>query len=60
MEPKRLLKSRNDRMLSGVCGGIATYFNVDSTIIRILFVLLGFTGSGLVAYIIAAIIMPEE
>ncbi len=56
---KKLYKSRTDKKLDGVCGGIAEYFNIDSTLIRlawILFVCLG--GSGVLAYIIAAIVMP--
>lgn len=57
---KRLYKSRNDKMICGVCGGVAEYFNVDPTLIRLLFVLLGLTGSGVVAYIIAAVIIPME
>ena len=58
---KKLYKSENDKVLAGVCGGIAEYFVVDSVIIRLLwvvFTLLG--GSGLIAYIIAAIIMPSN
>lgn len=57
---KKLTKSNNDRMLCGVCAGIAEYFNLDPTIIRLLlifFCVLG--GSGIIAYIIAAIVMPE-
>lgn len=57
---KRLTKSPVNRKLCGVCGGIAEYFNVDPTLVRVLwmvFCLLG--GSGLLAYIICAIIMPE-
>lgn len=57
---KRIYKSRNDKMVCGVCGGVAEYFNVDPTLIRLLFVLLGCTGSGILAYIIAAIIIPME
>jgi phage shock protein C len=60
MNGKRLTKSRNNRMICGVCGGIAEYFGVDPTIIRLLlavFCLAG--GSGILAYIIAAIVMPE-
>ena len=49
-DSKRLVKSSN-RMLSGVCGGIGEYFNIDPTVIRILFVLFGLTGSGIFAYI---------
>ena len=57
---KRLTKSSADRKLAGVCGGIAEYFEIDPTIVRIAWVLfccLG--GSGLLAYIICAIVMPE-
>lgn len=60
MEPKRLYRSRNTRMLAGVCGGIAEYFGIDPTIVRLIVVVLGFTGSGILAYIIAALIIPEE
>lgn len=57
---KKLTKSQVNRKICGVCGGIAEYFNVDPTLVRVLwmvFCLLG--GSGLLAYIICAIIMPE-
>ena len=61
MEPeKRLYRSRENKMLCGVCGGLGEYFNVDATLIRLLFVLFGCTGSGIVAYIIAAIIIPDR
>lgn len=56
---KRLCKSKN-RMISGVCGGIAEYFSIDPTLIRlawIVFCALG--GSGVLAYIIAALVIPE-
>ena len=58
---KRLYKSNTDKKLDGVCGGIAEYFNIDSTIVRlalVLFCLAG--GSGILAYIIAAIVIPSE
>ena len=61
MNEKKLYKSRTDKKLAGVCGGIAEYFNIDSTLVRlgwVVFSLLG--GSGLLAYIIAAIIMPDR
>ena len=57
----RLYRSRENRMLGGICGGIAEYFNIDPTLVRlgwVLFCALG--GSGFIAYIIAAIIMPEQ
>ena len=58
---KRLYKSR-ERMIFGVCGGIAKYFNIDPTLIRLLTVALSFfgIGSGIFIYIIAAIIIPNE
>lgn len=58
---KRLTRSRNQRMIAGVCGGIGEYFNIDPTIIRLLWVLFGLAGgSGFLAYIIALILIPEE
>lgn len=56
---KKLYRSRNDRMICGVCGGIGEYFNIDATLVRLGLVLLACTGSGLITYIIAAIIIPE-
>lgn len=61
MEPKRLYRSRIDRRIAGVCGGIAQYINLDVTIVRLLWILFCLAGgSGLIAYIAAAIIIPEE
>ena len=58
---KRLYKSNKDKKVCGVCGGIANYFDVDPTIIRLVWVIFTLAGgSGLIAYIIAAIIMPED
>lgn len=57
---KKLFRSRNDRMIAGVCGGIGQYFGIDPTLVRLLAVLLAFTGSGLLAYLVCAIIVPEE
>jgi phage shock protein C len=58
---KRLTRSRDDRMLAGVCGGIAAYFDVDPTIVRLVAVLLGIfsAGTALLGYLIAAIIIPD-
>lgn len=61
MGRKKLYKSSTDKTLAGVCGGIAEYFNIDSTIIRLIwlfFTLAG--GSGILVYIIAALVIPEE
>ncbi len=61
METKRLTKSIMDRKICGVCGGIAEYFNVDPTLIRIIAIVFGVSGgTGILAYILAAIIMPEK
>ena len=61
MDGKRLYRSTTNKMLCGVCGGLAEYFNIDPTIVRLLVVLLACgAGSGLLAYIIAAIIIPEQ
>lgn len=57
---KKLFKSRTNRVICGVCGGVGEYFNVDPTIIRLLAVLLGCTTSGIIIYLVAAVIMPEE
>lgn len=58
---KRLYKSSTDKKVCGVCGGIANYFDVDPTVIRLILVIFTLAGgSGLIAYIIAAIIMPDE
>lgn len=57
---KKLYKSQTDKKLCGVCGGVAEYFELDSTIVRlawVAFTLLG--GSGILAYIIAALVMPN-
>ena len=61
MIEKKLLKSAVNRMICGVCGGIGEYFNVDPTVIRLIWVILSFSsaGAGIVIYIIAAVIMPD-
>lgn len=59
MEPKKLYRSSTNKMIFGVCGGVADYINVDPTIVRLVWALLGISaGIGVVLYIIAAIIMP--
>lgn len=58
---KKLYKSNTDKKLCGVCGGIAEYLNIDSTIIRLILVIaILFAGCGILAYIIAALIMPNK
>lgn len=58
---KKLYRSRSDKKLSGVCGGIAEYFNIDVTIIRIVVVILtiGSWFTGLIIYFVAVLIIPE-
>ena len=57
---KKLYKSNTNKMLEGVCGGIAEYFGVDPTIVRLAWVVFcALGGSGILAYIIAAIIIPR-
>ncbi len=61
MAGKRLYRSRTDRMIWGVCGGLAQYFNIDPVIVRVAAVaLIVTTGVGLLAYIILAIVVPER
>ena len=57
---KRLFRSRSDKIIGGVCGGIAKYFNVDPVLIRLICILLLFSMVGIFAYIIAWIIVPLE
>jgi phage shock protein C len=60
MEPKKLYKSNQNKMIDGVCGGIAEYFGVDPTVVRLGTVVLSLLGfSGVLAYIIAPIIIPR-
>lgn len=57
---KRLYRLEEGKMICGVCAGIAEYFNIDPTIVRLACVLLGCSGAGIIFYIAAAIIMPEK
>lgn len=60
-ERKRLHKSATNRQIAGVCGGIAEYLDADPTVVRLATVLLVFGwGSGLLAYIICALVLPAE
>ncbi|MCB2211161.1 PspC domain-containing protein [bacterium] len=58
---RRLTRSRDNRVIAGVCGGIGNYFNIDPVIVRILWLLAFFgAGAGLLAYIIAWLVIPED
>lgn len=58
-DPRKLFKSRKDKILDGVCAGVADYFHVDATLVRILWIIAGFlNGIGVIAYILAMILVP--
>jgi phage shock protein C len=58
---KKLYRSRSDRIVGGVCGGLGKYLSIDPTVIRILYVLFALTGgSGIFIYLILLLIIPEE
>ena len=61
MIDKRLVRSRDDRMLFGVCAGLAHYLNIDPVIVRLVLALVTlWNGVGLLAYVVLALIMPQE
>lgn len=61
MNETKLVRRQDDRMVFGVASGLGAYFNLDPTIIRLIFVLMTLTGGhGILIYLILAIIMPEE
>ncbi|MGI6778950.1 MAG: PspC domain-containing protein [Acetivibrionales bacterium] len=59
---KQLHRSRENKMIAGVCGGVAEYFSLDPTIVRIIWaaITLAFLPGGIIAYIIAAVVIPER
>ena len=58
---KKLYKSNTEKKLDGVCGGIAEYFDIDPTVVRLAWIIFGcMAGSGLLAYIICAMVMPRK
>jgi phage shock protein C len=61
-EPARLYRSRHLRMIAGICGGLGQYFNLDPTIVRLIWVVFALASFGLaiILYIIMAIVVPEE
>ncbi len=61
MQNKKLCRSTVDRKIFGVCGGFAEFFGIDATVIRLVVALLVvFAGTGLLFYLIAALVMPEQ
>ena len=60
-EPKKLYRSRKNRMIAGICGGLADYWGMDPTIVRLLFVLISLLpGPSIIFYVLAWFIIPEE
>ena len=56
----KLRKCEADRKICGVCSGVARYLNIDTTAVRLIWALLSFSGFGIAAYIVAALIMPSD
>ena len=57
---KKLYRNSQNKILAGVCAGLGDYLNIDPTVIRLIWVLIGLTGAGALAYLIAALIIPEK
>lgn len=59
---KKLYRSKTDKKIAGVCGGLAKYLNIDVTIVRLIWAIIGICafGTGLIAYLVCALIIPEE
>jgi phage shock protein PspC (stress-responsive transcriptional regulator) len=57
---KKLYRSTTNKTIAGVCAGLAEYLNIDPTIIRVIWALVGLTGTGLIAYLVCALIIPEK
>ena len=57
---KKLYRNSENKMVAGVCSGLADYINIDPTVIRLIWALIGLTGAGILAYLIAAIVIPEK
>ena len=61
MEQKKIYRSRNDKVIAGICGGLGKYLDIDPVIIRVLFIILLLTiGSGILIYLLAWILIPLE
>ena len=61
VEQKKLYRSQNNRMISGICAGIAEYFEIDPTLVRVIWVVFSVAGgAGVIAYIVARFIVPER
>ncbi len=57
---KKLYRNPNNKIIAGVCSGLAEYINIDPTIVRVIWALVGLSGAGIIAYLICALIIPEK
>ena len=57
---KKLYRNTSNKMIAGVCSGLAEYLNIDPTIVRLIWALIALSGAGILAYLVAAIIIPEK
>ena len=57
---KKLYRNPQNKILAGVCSGLAEYLNIDPTIVRVIWALVGLSGAGLLAYLICALLIPEK
>jgi len=57
---KKLYRSTSNKIIAGVCAGLAEYINIDPTIVRVIWALVGLSGAGLIAYLVCALIIPEK
>ena len=57
---KKLYRSTTNKTIAGVCAGLAEYLNIDPTIVRVIWALVGLSGSGIIAYLVCALIIPEK
>ena len=57
---KKLYRNTNNKMIAGVCSGLAEYIGIDPTVVRLIWALIGLTGAGILAYLVAALIIPEK
>ena len=57
---KKLYRNPSNKYIAGVCSGLAEYINIDPTIVRIIWALVGLSGAGIIAYLICALIIPEK
>ena len=57
---KKLYRNTQSKLIAGVCSGLAEYVNIDPTVVRLIWALIGLSGAGIVAYLVAALIIPEK